>query len=376
MINMSQDTRRSKVRDSSIELLRIIVMIMIVFHHFAIHGNFDLDMISPINRFWYNYIVMGGKIGVNVFVFISGYHLIDNNKISVNWQKILKFIGQVLFYSIVIFVIGKLMGVDGLGSRSLIKACFPITFSQWWFASGYFVLYLFHPFLNKLLHSLDKSSYQKLILMLVICWSVIPTFTTSSYQSNSLLWFVTLYSISGYIKLHGSNSKFTAKHYFISFLICSVLTYSTSVVFTLFGRKWDIFSSHATYFYDQEKVTTLLISLCLFMFFVSLKINYNKCINIVASATFGVYLIHDHSIIRQFLWVDIFQNAQYQDRLILIPYSIAVVVVVFAVCSLIDLFRQQLIERPFMFFVRKFLNNEKILFARSREALKDFIFGK
>jgi hypothetical protein len=112
------------------------------------------------------------------------------------------------------------------------------------------------------------------------------------------------------------------------------------------------------------------------MFFVSLKINYNKCINIVASATFGVYLIHVHSIIRQFLWVDIFQNAQYQDRLILIPYSIAVVVVVFAVCSLIDLFRQQLIERPFMFFVRKFLNNEKILFARSREALKDFIFGK
>ena len=373
---MLQNTKQLKVRNSSIELLRIIAMIMIVFHHFAFHGGFELDIINPINHYWYNFIIMGGKIGVNVFVIISGYYLIDNDKLSINLSKLLKFIGQVFFYSIVIFIIGKLSGVDDLGWKSAVKAFFPLTFSQWWFASAYFVLYLLHPFLNKLLKNLDKSSYQKFILILVVCWSVIPTFTTSLFQSNSLLWFVTLYSISGYIKLYGLNSKFTVKHYFAFFVISSILTYSTSVVLALLGQRWAIFLSYERYFYGQEKVTTLLISLCLFMFFVSLKINNHKWINLVASTTFGVYLIHEHSIIRQFLWVEIFQNAQYQSDLFLIPYSIIVVTIVYVACAFIDFLRQYFIEKPFMFLVRKCLNKEIIFFTKLRDALRNFVFGK
>ena len=56
-------------RDSSIELLRIISMIMILFHHFALHGDFiwnASDLTIP--HFWYNFILMGGKVGVNICV--------------------------------------------------------------------------------------------------------------------------------------------------------------------------------------------------------------------------------------------------------------------------------------------------------------------
>lgn len=65
-------------RNSSIELLRIISMILIVFHHFAFHGGFKWQTNSvTISHFWYNFIYGGGKIGVNIFVLISGYFLID-----------------------------------------------------------------------------------------------------------------------------------------------------------------------------------------------------------------------------------------------------------------------------------------------------------
>lgn len=77
--------------------------------------------------------------------------------------------------------------------------CFPITFSEWWFASTYFVLLLIHPFLNKFLNNLKKS-YQELLILLIVCWSIIPTFTNSEYQGNSFLWFMTLYAIAGYEK--------------------------------------------------------------------------------------------------------------------------------------------------------------------------------
>ena len=69
-----------RIRNSAIELLRIISMIMIVFHHFAVHGGFDFGASLSPTHFWYNFILMGGKIGVNVFVLISGYYLIDNDK--------------------------------------------------------------------------------------------------------------------------------------------------------------------------------------------------------------------------------------------------------------------------------------------------------
>lgn len=369
--------KQSEVRNSAMELLRIISMIMIVFHHFAVHGGFEFGATLSVTHFWYNLIVMGGKIGVNIFVLISGYYLIDSDKkIFDNINKIIKFVGQVWFYSVGIFLVGILTGIADLNIKDIIKTFFPITFSRWWFASTYFVLYLIHPYLNKLLHSIDKSLYQKLLLLLVVCWSIIPTFTSSSFQSNSLLWFITLYAIAGYIKLYGLNKKFSTKHYSLMFLALLILTYSSSIVLTVLGNKWNFFTSYITYFYGQEKLTVLLISLCLFMCFSTLKMNYHKSINTLASATFGVYLIHDNKIIRKLLWIDWFKNAQYQESLFLIPYSIIVVVIVYAICSLVDLLRLNIVEKPFMKIVKRYSGKVIAPFKKIATLLGNCIFGK
>ena len=66
-------------RQSNIELLRIIAMIFIIAHHFAVHGgfNFSTDIIT-VNSLWIQFIKIGGKIGVNIFVLISGsLHIIS-----------------------------------------------------------------------------------------------------------------------------------------------------------------------------------------------------------------------------------------------------------------------------------------------------------
>lgn len=377
---MMKSLEQSKSRESSIELLRIISMILIVFHHFAVHGGFEWDTSDvSVTRFWYNLIIMGGKIGVNIFVLISGYYLVNSERKKVDLYKIFKFVGQVWFYSLVIFIISLIFGwrnIADIGITSFIEALFPITFSQWWFASTYFVLYLIHPFLNKLLFSLDQSLYQKLLLILVVCWSVIPTFTTSLYQSNSLLWFITLYAIAGYIRLYGLNSKFSTKHYAVFLLISSFLTYATSIIFTILGARWPFFASCVTYFYGQEKITVMLVSISCFMVFATLKMNYHKWINVIASTTFGIYLIHDDPMIRQRLWIYLFKNADYQDSILLIPYSIISVALVFIVCSLIDLLRQFVIERPYMKLVKhisaKNISPCKKLFSR----IKNCVFGE
>ena len=78
-----------KIRDSNIELLRIIAMFIIIIHHYTVHNGID-NFSLPIggNRFILE-ITRLGNIGVILFVFITGYFQIENKK-RVNLIKLFK----------------------------------------------------------------------------------------------------------------------------------------------------------------------------------------------------------------------------------------------------------------------------------------------
>ena len=375
---MEKSVQSTKIinRNTSIELLRIISMIMIMFHHFAYHGNFEWNFNEvTLPHLWYDFILMGGKVGVDIFVLISGYFLIENTEKLFQPKKLLKFWGQVVFYSIMTYLLSVMLRLNAFEIKQLIKVCLPITYPGWWFASTYFMLYLIHPSLNKLLHGLSKTEYQYLILMMVLCWSIIPTATTQLFESNSLLWFVTLYGIAGYVNLYGGNQKLQSKHYFSLYFMVLIITYTVSTTFLFLGTKKEEWSTHAIDFFEIERLPILLMAITLFMGFVTLKMNYHKWINMIASATFGVYLIHDSSYIRYYLWTNIFKINQYQDSTFLILYSILVVFILYVSCTMIDLIRKKLVEKPYMLFVNHytyyFLKSFKIIC----EMFRKWIFG-
>lgn len=173
-------------RQSNIELLRILAMILIIAHHFALFGAFGFSETAvSINKLWIQFIQIGGKIGVNIFILISGYFLINEKSIKIN--RIIRFWLQIFTYSIIFFIIFIACGIKTYSTKELIYHMFPITYSLWWFASAYFVLYLLIPYVNKLLTSLSKLEYQKLIVLTTICWCIIPTIFRSNFQSNNLI---------------------------------------------------------------------------------------------------------------------------------------------------------------------------------------------
>ena len=92
------------------------------------------------------------------------------------------------------------------------------------------------------------------------------------------------------------------------------------------------------------KPMVIISSLCLLLGFRSLDIPHSKIINLLASATFGVYLIHDNNFVRPFLWRIVFKNASYQNSPYLIPYSIAVIIIVYISCTVIELIRAKLFK--------------------------------
>ena len=242
-------------------------MFSIAICHFATHGAFNFNENSlSLPRFWWLFIEMGGNFGVDIFVLISAYFLIVSQNKLPSAKKFLLLWGQVIFYSVSIYVIFGISGISELSLKSFVKTVFPITFDQYWFASTYFVLYLIHPFLNNLLNQLDKKSYQSLLILLVTIWCIIPTFTWTSFQSNNLLWFITLYCVAGYIRLFDLNQKFTFKTYVYSWFLFSTSRYLSSVLLILLGTKISFIEGHALAFYGTQSILTFLSALSLFMF--------------------------------------------------------------------------------------------------------------
>lgn len=332
-------------RKSNFEMLRIIAMIMILFFHFARHGGFqyeNTDLSFP--RFWHNFIMMDGKTGNNIFILISGYFLITNKSCTVNWERVLKLWGQVFFYSIMIHLISFVLESNGFNVVALIKAIvlgtFPITFNTWWFASTYFVLYILHPYLNAFIYSLEKNTFQKYLLITLFFWCIVPTVTGLSYQSNNLLWFITLYCVAAYVRLYGDSFCANKKIYLWGWLISTLVRYLLSCTLTVLGTNFLFAANNIRHFNSQQSVFTFLSAFFLFMFFEKLEIGYCKWINKIASATFGVYLLHDSAYIRSLLWEEIFTNTAIQNSGFIIVYSFVVVSLIFAVCTFLELLRQ------------------------------------
>ena len=120
--------------------------------------------------------------------------------------------------------------------------------------------------------------------------------------------------------------------------------------------------------YNKSNLLEFLISFLIFLVFTKIKIKHINIINMLASTTFWVYLIHDNYIIRSFIRKNIFKTTLYQNSNTIIIYSILVVIFVFLICSTIDLIRQFLLERPiFTFFDKhifsqtKNIENSKVL---------------
>lgn len=366
-----------QIRNSSFELLRILSMFCIVSCHFATHGKFDFDTNTvTLPRLWWYFLEMGGNFGVNVFVLVSGYFLITAKGELLNLKRILKFWGQVFFYSVLIYSAFGLFRTSGFSSTPITNIIFPITFRQWWFASTYFVLYLLHPFINRFLNGLNMKEYQSFLVLLLGIWCVIPTISREAFQSNSLLWFITLYCVAAYIRLYGLTPKLRPKHCIYLWLLTSFLRYLTSVqiVVTRSGQSFD--QEDALSLYATQSIFTFLSALFFFMMFKNLKIGYHKWINVIASATFGVYLIHDHPIIRSFLWQTVFKNASYQESALIVPYSIGAACLVYSVCTVIDLLRQATVEKAYLSVVNNKAESISKPFRLVIESFKRLAFGE
>lgn len=327
-----------KKRQVKFELLRILCMYMIVVGHCLFHGRVTAKLGFGTTNYFLSYLIQAFSIvHVNCFVMLSGYFSIDR---EFKAQRILKLWKQVVFYSLLIFI-GCSFCMETTGA-DLVRVLLPISARNYWFASVYMGLVLLLPFVGMLAVKLTKRQYQYLLLLLTVFLSInhmiFRVDTYGIFSGRELPWFLYLALLAGYLKFHTREDK---KYFFYglsAYVLCS-LAALFSVYLSVKTHQEDI-----GYFLNYNSPLALAATVSLFVCVKNMPWRESRLdtwILKIASAAFGVYLIHDNALIRYQVW-DFFRASKVARTHWAVIYAVAIAVVVYLVCTCLELLRQYL----------------------------------
>ena len=342
---------QKNARDYSLDALRILCMFMIVTLHFISHGG-TLEFFSS-NEISHYIILLfrsASICSVNTFVLISGYFMVSKN--SINLKRLFSVIFAILFYSWLYMGINVLfLGVE-LDIKSMLSLLFPISYKAYWFPTCYLFLYIISPFLNNLIRNLSLKSYRLLLVSLFVLFSIsnellVMSDPFSVENGYSIAWFIFLYFLAGYIKLYGFKRRITRIYWTAIYIICVILIFCADGILEFLSNyltiiiKYDLIHHFSRYC----SILVLVASVSLFMSFREINVKNTFVVSFIktlAPLTFGIYLIHDNFVVRNFLYFDLFKLNTLPHNLIAIPIIFLDILLVFVGAALIEWCRSKL----------------------------------
>ncbi len=327
---------QSVVRQSNIELLRVLAMVLIVMHHYVTHGTTNFVYLDPplsVQNVFALFLGAFGRPAVGIFVLICGYFSI---KSEFKLPRFVSLVAQVFSYSVVLLLVAKfiLPGGSAIGRDDVLASIFPTSYGTYWFFTSYAVLLLLSPYINKLLLKLTQQQHKALILLVAVIWCVIPTLIGASFGGSDLVYFVSFYIIAAYFSLYplkaNPSRHFALFGFWVFVIFASIATPSYLLNYS------GVFRKYIAYFMEYNRLPGAMCAIELFLAMSQSKPFYSKLINGIAATSFGIYLIHDNFLIRSFLWGTLFNSAAYVSTPLYFVHFFVSVIIVFAGCALID----------------------------------------
>ena len=293
-----------KERNTSIELLRIIAMLMVIAHHWEIHAYGDgiCNSDISINQIFSFVIGSWGSLGVDIFFAISAYYLYTLDK-ELNFKKIINLIIKVSIYGSVVLFVANIINIVEFNIVETIKMILGVFAYQYWFISVYVVICVLSPALNKAINSLNKKYLFIIIGVLAYCGFVLKFFFYGNDFTGRLICGIVIYMIIGILE------RFSYNHIFEKYggvgsvlsitiiicleILCSLIgTYINPSVYPMIRR-----------IQITQSPFMLLTALFIFYYFIKKKSKPINAINILGKYSVGGYLLHGGaSFIRDYLY--------------------------------------------------------------------------
>lgn len=327
-----------KERDSNMELLRCIAMFLVV----LVHTSFlslglptqEESFHTPTSVFFRLFTQSVSIVCVNVFVLLSGWY-----GIRFNLSRLGGFLFQVFFFSVfVYFCLIAIYPREYLNTRSLLVVCM-LNGEDYWFVKSYMLLYLFSPFLNKLIEDeSNKVLVRHIIIVFFVFQTIYGWFSINGAPElaggYSALSFMGLYLVMRYLRLYGFElSKYNGKQYITLYFVTAIV--NTLLAFLLTRMNLIIYGRIFTY----TNPLVICQSLLLVLAFSQLKVK-SKFINWMAISCFAVYLTHANGfILRPFYGKWIRYLFDKHDTMMFALLVTCTIIILFFVSTLLDKIR-------------------------------------
>lgn len=326
--------RTNMERNSNMELLRILAMLLVL----VLHANFmsigipssEEISVSPLFSFFRFFCESLSIICVNVFILISGWFGIQPRLLRLSELGF-----QTLFLGSFIYIILKLFGhVDTWGFDEWVRL---FTFRRGiWFVNAYIVLYAFAPILNCFSEYADRQTYKKVLIAFFLLQTFFGFVKSEEFFSSgfSPLSFMGLYLLARYAKLYPNKyTNMWTLHKGFIFLCASLLT-------TIFAMAIVSYTGQGGWtFYHYSSPLVILSSFYFFLLFTEKQFK-NKVVNWTAASAFAVYLIHSDPLLFDTYYTDTIRAWYTNDYIsVFFVKTFVFILIVFAISIIVDKIR-------------------------------------
>lgn len=288
-------------------------------------------------------------LSVDIFAMITGYLMCERK--TVKLSSLVKLWKITYFYIVVVLFILKIFHLTHIsGIESYIYILFPMTKGRYWYLVCYSFMFILIPYLNKLINILTKQEFRKLLTVLILMCSVFPTlFMTDFFRVNNgycALWLIICYFIGAYVKKYRIRMNSKLRWYIVG---VNTLVIALSAILIrcywseLMKRLFTQYSEQLLFQYISPFIvinSALLVSLFSEMEFdKSNKIKLSPLVQILSEGTFGVYVLHIHILIFDNYLKNAFIGFAEQGAVKLIIQTMGTILLIFALCSLIEIIR-------------------------------------
>lgn len=281
----------SKIRQSNIELLRIVAMFLVL----VLHSGFSTvksptttevheQLLQPFTRFFFESFSIAC---VDIFVLISGWFGIRPTK-----KGLLSFLFQSLYFIIGVYLVMVVSGLTPISPKGIASCFLFIQDYDYWFVRTYLLLFIISPILNAFVESADKKIFRNVLIgfflfQTIYAWGYVAV--NAFAGGYSTISFIGLYLLARYVKIHQPKwSKMSITKDLFVIVSCPLFMAAFSLATAYVGHPV------GGKFYGSY-ICPLVIVLSLFMVILFSKLHIqSKQINWVAASCFAVYLFHTH----------------------------------------------------------------------------------
>ncbi len=340
---------KKQMRDSNIELLRIVAMLGVIVLHFnGGYGN-ALELVNDgtINSYILQFLESLFIPAVNIFILVSGYFLCNSYERPIT--KALYLIIQVMIFRVGVYLAGCVIEKSGFSIGSTLFALLPINY----YVILYVVLYFISPYINLCLKRMSKKQRNIMMVVTVLLFSVWPTLVDVIEE-------VIGQELAGLntIGLEGDQSGYTIVNFILLYLIGAYLKIEEikwsklKSIFVIVGcaillSLWQLVLPKTAWMYCNPLVILEAVAFFLLFKHISLKSNV---VNVLSKGVFTCFLLHDQFF--RFLPIETFINAPvWKLLLFLCVVAVAIYVVCVGVHYLYFVFENYVLKN-----ILKFLN--------------------